>query len=140
MFISIFAILTFLILIRIIITLFNIAEKKTIKLRTRVISRIGAITFSIVISILLIFGFVALTFTHQPEHVVEKNGKLMVACVSSFLDVNVNYYDYVNIFVRGNRIKIYENYGSGGYDPFKEDVMPQVKKYIYYDDNGKIAE
>ncbi len=62
----------------------------------------------------------------------------MVAYVNSFLEVNVNYYDYVNQFVRGNRLKINENYGNGGYDPFKQDEMPTVKRYIYYDDNGRV--
>lgn len=45
----------------------------------------------------------------------------MVACVNSFLQVRVAYYDYVNCFVRGNQVRISEDYGSGGYDPFEID-------------------
>ncbi|MEG2788351.1 MAG: hypothetical protein RR942_11105 [Romboutsia sp.] len=63
----------------------------------------------------------------------------MVACVNSFLQVNVDYYDYVNKFVRGNKLKINEDYGNGGYDPFQSNQMPEVERYIYFDDNGEVT-
>lgn len=138
LFISIFTILILSILIQIISTLYNITKGGTVKLPIRIISGVGAtlVTFSMII--LIIFGFIAFTFTHQPEHIVKKEGKRMVAYVNSFLEVEVNYYDYINPFVRGNRLKINESYGNGGYDPFKSDEMPAVKQYIYYDENGKV--
>lgn len=75
---------------------------------------------------------------YNPEHIIEKENKKMVACVKSFLQVRVAYYDYVNCFVRGNQVRISEDYGSGGYDPFEIDKMPSPQKYIYYDENGNI--
>ena len=77
-------------------------------------------------------------FMYNPEHIIEKENKKMVACVNSFLQVRVAYYDYVNCFVRGNQVRISEDYGSGGYDPFEIDKMPSPQKYIYYDENGNI--
>jgi hypothetical protein len=79
-------------------------------------------------------------FTHNPEHVVEKDGETMVAYVDSFLQVEVRYYDYINAIVRGNQRKIYEDYGNGGYDPFERDVMPEARRSIYYDDDGNVIE
>lgn len=101
-------------------------------------SGISAAGGVITMIILCIFGFLGFTFTYEPEHVIEKDGKLMVAYVDSFLDVNVNYYDYKNQFLRGSQLRIYESYGSGGYDPFERDKMPPVKQYIYYDENGEV--
>ncbi len=134
-FIFIFAILIFPILGQIMNILYSIAKKRTIKLPIRII--LGLVTVTSVV-FLFIYGFMVFAFTYEPEHIIEKDGKLMVAYVDSFLDVNVIYYDYINEFVRGNRVKIYENYGGGGYDPFVRDEMPKVKRYDYYDENGKV--
>lgn len=79
-------------------------------------------------------------FTIQLEHIVEKNGEKMVAYVNSFLQVDVNYYDYKNAVVRGKQIRINEDYANGGYDPFEREKMPMVKRYIYYDKAGNITE
>ena len=130
-------ILSFLILIQVIKALYITAKKKTLKLYIRIISGIGSVIVTILMISLLIYGTIIFIFTHRPEHVVEKDGKKMVAYVDSFLDVRVNYYNYVNPLVRGNKLKINEDYGSGGYDPFKSDEIPTVKSQIYFDDNGK---
>jgi len=138
MFTAIFTILTLSISIPIIIDLYNFAKKKETKLQIRIISGIGSIIIAVITSILLIYGFVVFVFTYEPEYIIEKNRKPMVAYVNSFLEVNVSYYDYVNRFVRGNRLKISESYGKGGYDPFKSDELPTVERSIYYDDNGRV--
>lgn len=64
---------------------------------------------------LCMFGF---AFGYQPEHVVTKNNKKMVAGVNSFTDVTVYYYEYKNCILRGKEKIGEEWYGSGGYDPF----------------------
>ena len=134
-FIFIFAILIFSILIQIINILYNIAKKRTLKLPIRII--VGVV---IVVSIIFLFlyGLMVFAVTYEPEHIIERDGKRMVAYVDSFFDVNVYIYDYINPFVRGKQLRIYENYGSGGYDPFNGGEMPTVKQYIYYDENGKV--
>lgn len=58
----------------------------------------------------------------------KKDGKKMVARVNSFMKVRVEYYDYINPFVRGNKMKIEEDYGEGGYDPFEEAEKITPKK------------
>lgn len=72
----------------------------------------------------------------EPEHIIEKDNKKMVACVNSFLQVRVSYYDYINLFVRGNKLRLYEDYGEGGYDPFETEEISSPKESTYYDDNG----
>lgn len=88
--------------------------------------------------VLCLFTIFMTIFTYAPEHIIEKENKKMVAYVYSFLQVRVEYYDYVNIFMRGNQLKIEEDYGNGGYDPFERDNVPLPKIYRYYDDNGKV--
>lgn len=135
MFTFIVVVLSLSILSQIVVFLHNSVKKRTIELPIRIISGIGMAIAAVSGSILIIYGFTTFIFMHQPEYVLEKRGKRMVAYVSSFLEVNVNYYDYVNPFVRGNKLKLSEYYGKGGYDPFKEDEMPVIERCIYYDGN-----
>lgn len=80
-------------------------------------------------------------FSYEPEHVIEKDNKKYVAYVESFLKVNVYYYDYINFFLVGNKVKIHEFYGNGGYDPFDgEHSDSEVKSYYYYDDEGNLID
>ena len=74
---------------------------------------------------MLQFGLLGLAFSHQPEHVVQRDGQKMLAVVNSFLDVNVEYHAYQNAFIMGKQTLIYEYYGSGGYDPFESEERPQ---------------
>ena len=64
----------------------------------------------------------------------------MVAYVSSFMDTCVYYYDYKNFFFVGNKIRIKEYYGSGGFDPIENKYGYEypVLNTDYYDENGKI--
>lgn len=99
------------------------------------------ITF--IATILLIYGpilfLLGTAILSNPEHVIEKDGKKYVAEVRAFLHVDVYYYDYINPFMRGNKEKIHEFYGDGGYDPFDgEHDQYKPLYYDYYDDEGKI--
>lgn len=140
--IYIFSIIFFIVLVpfllQVTIALYNISKKEAAKLSIRYTSVVGAIVIAFVICISYIFGYAFFGFTYKPEHVVERDGKKMVAYVSNFLDVEVNYYEYINKFVRGNNVKINEYYGSGGYDPFEIDKIPTVHTYEYFDDNCNI--
>ena len=96
----------------------------------------------VIITVCIIFGRIILLFcglAFKPEHVIEKDSHKYVAYVNSFLDVEVEYYDYVNAILVGNTIKIKEYYGKGGYDPFDGNHENcTVEKYYYYDDEGKV--
>lgn len=74
---------------------------------------------------MLQFGLLGLAFSHDPEHVVQRDGQKMLAVVNSFLDVNVEYHAYRNAFIMGKQTLIYEYYGSGGYDPFEREQRPE---------------
>lgn len=45
---------------------------------------------------------------------------------------------FLLLLVKRVSLKISEDYGSGGYNPFKLDEMPFVKNYIYYNDEGNV--
>ncbi|MEG0181649.1 MAG: hypothetical protein RR657_07120 [Peptostreptococcaceae bacterium] len=123
-------------LLEIIIILYNISKKIAKKLYIRYTSVVGVIVIVFITCVIYIFGYIFFAFTYAPEYIVEKDGKKMVAYVNSYLEVEVNYYDYVSEFIRGNNVKIREDYGSGGYDPFEREKMPQVETYEYFDDDG----
>ena len=124
-------------------------HKSNDKTSTRILCKIGILLIVLSIGSYIFIGFVLYAFT-DPEHIVEKNGKKMVAIVNSFLQVRVGYYDYINPFVRDNKLRIYEDYGNGGYDPFdsneynpydskvnsNEKITP--KRITYYNDSGNI--
>lgn len=78
-------------------------------------------------------------FSTEREHVVEKNGTKMVACVNNFLQVVVQYYDYDSVFVRGNQIRAAEDYGTAEYDdPFSLPDMPEPRRAVDFDEDGQM--
>ena len=87
-----------------------------------------------------LYTFVLGIFAYKPEHIVIKDNKKMVAYVSGFMDTYVEYYDYKNYLVVGNKIRIKEYYGNGGFDPIenKYGYKYNVESTTYYDENGKI--
>lgn len=90
----------------------------------------------------LIFGYYFLIFTafaHSSEHIVEKNGIKMVAVVNSFLDKNVEYYQYINPFFYGKNLG-HEWYGSGGSDPLEADPPLEPKTWEFYDLDGNTVD
>lgn len=129
---SIFTILLILLLIQIISFVYYFTNKNII------VTTCLSLILSIGMIIYLWLGVISYAFSEK-EHFVEKDSKKMVACVNSFMTVRVEYYDYINSFVRGSKIKIEEDYGEGGYDPFdsKEQILP--KKSIYYNDDGDVV-
>lgn len=90
----------------------------------------------------LVFGFyffVFMVFAHTPEHVVEKNGIKMVASVNSFLDKNVDYYQYKNPLFYGKHLG-HEWYGSGGSDPLEDDPPLEPISWMFYDLDGNMVD
>lgn len=95
------------------------------------------------IAFALSFPYIALfsVMRYKPEHVVEKNGIRMVACINGFLDTTVNYYEDKNIFFHGSKQVGYEYYGNGCFDPFKKDgIKRKPLQYDFYDLNGNLLE
>lgn len=108
------------------------------KKRTIVLSLLGAIPIIILISISIpIVGFIAI-FSYKPEHTTVLDNKKYVAVVSSFLKVDVDYYDYYGFLLMGTRVKVHGYFGKGGYDPFINPNVSDGVEYTYYDDNGKV--
>lgn len=96
------------------------------------------LTIIILISFWKLF-FLVFAFTYTPEHIIEKDGKKYVIDVEAFLHVDAYYYDYINFFLKGSKIKIHEYYGKGGYDPFEGESGNRVPiEYTYYDNKGNV--
>lgn len=125
--------------IQILIVLFKLALNKETAFFIRVTSGIcGTIlTFIFTIALFYVPVLTAMRY-YKPAHIVEKDGHIMVAYVDSFKKINIYYYDYINIFVRGKQVKIIEYCGNGGSDPFQNGGTPYVRRAAYYDNNGHI--
>lgn len=79
-----------------------------------------------------------LIFSYKPEHTTTLDGKKYVAVVSSFLHVDVDYYDYYGFLLMGTKVKVHGYFGKGGYDPFINSDISDGVTYTYYDSKGKI--
>lgn len=80
----------------------------------------------------------AFAFIYRPEHTTKLDDKKYVAVVSSFLNVDVDYYDYYGPFIMGTKARVHGYFGKGGYDPFINKNTPDSVCYTYYDNNGKV--
>lgn len=80
-----------------------------------------------------------LALSYTPEHVVEKDNKKYVAHVKSWLDTEVEYYDYINFFLMGKVKRIHEEYYNVGKDVLADTENEWTPSDVnYYDENGKI--
>lgn len=77
----------------------------------------------------IVIGAFFSAFKYRPEHVVESNGIQMVACVNSFLQEQVHYYEYKNVLFRGRKEIGYEDYGNGGRDPLNDSEREPIHQY-----------
>ena len=108
------------------------------KKRTIILSLLGSIPIIMLILIFLpIVGFIAI-FSYKPEHTTMLDNKKYVAVVSSFLHVDVDYYDYYGFLLMGTKVKVHGYFGKGGFDPFVNPNVADGVEYIYYDNKGKI--
>ncbi len=127
----------FVIIIGLIIGLIQIAHKSKYKIvKISIVLLMIAIVVLCTIFIQIILLFYVVYF--PPEHVVEKENGKMVGYVYSFLRTRVDYYEYINFFLRSEKIKFSEDYGKGGFDPIENPNIHAVQEYTYYDKNGKV--
>lgn len=45
----------------------------------------------------------------EEEYVIETSGEKIIVTVNRFMNINIKYYDYINLFVRSNTIKSQKN-------------------------------
>lgn len=93
----------------------------------------------IVFSVSCVICFFFLIFGYTPEHIVIKNDIKMIAKVRSFLEEQVDYYQYKNVLFCGKWLG-HENYGNGGGDPLAEEETPEPKSWIFYDLDGNVID
>lgn len=93
----------------------------------------------IVFSVSCVICFFFLIFGYTPEHIVIKNDIKMIAKVRSFLEEQVDYYQYKNVLFCGKWLG-HENYGNGGGDPLAETPKRNPKSWVFYDLDGNVIE
>lgn len=79
-----------------------------------IISIFSAITISISIYVCMI--------AYNPEYIIIKDNKTMVATVESFHHTYINYYDYINPIMKSVNVINSEHCSSGSHNPFKTDI------------------
>jgi hypothetical protein len=99
----------------------------------------GSITL-VAFSVRFIFtcALLALLFiVSRRESVVERNGVKMYVMKRNIEEVNLEYYDYANLFVRGEFLRINERYDHG-YSPAGSSVISTISpsRIQYYDESG----
>lgn len=90
-FISLAIILLAFILIQVVIFSYKYIKKKYRKIKKRIVGWTVISVCTISLITLLVYGSLGLFSTYKTEHIIEKDGKSMVAYVDSFMEVNVNY-------------------------------------------------
>lgn len=87
----------------------------------------------LVIEVVVALGIIVVFYTfNNRESIVNKNGITMVEEKPNFSFTDwSNYYDYQNIFVRKNIVRIHEEYGKSNREHVSID---------YYDENGTLIE
>ena len=89
--------------------------------------------------VVLIVSLLGLAIFYQPEYIISKYDMKMVACVRSFLDQNVYYYEYINPLFYGKELG-YEYFGSGGSNPMLQIPKPEPIRWIFYDVEGNVID
>lgn len=110
------------------------------RIKNPILNFILVIVSIVVIFFSIYFSYFVFAFSYDPEHLVERDNKKFSASVRSFLQVEIYYYDYVNPFIKGKKLRLYENVGNGGYDPYKlnpydSEYTPNYITIFYIYDN-----
>ena len=93
--------------------------------------KVGVMLLVIETVVALVIIMVFYTFNNR-ESIVNKNGTIIVEEKPNFSFTNwTNYYEYQNMFVRKNIVRIHEEYGQSSRERISID---------YYDENGNLIE
>lgn len=102
------------------------------KIVVKIGSALGIICLLLLLFIFSIYNFGVFAFSVEPEHIVMRKGIKCVACVNSFLDMNVSCYKYKTVFTMGEKCISYEWYGSGSGDPFDYGIASYESDVLNY--------
>lgn len=59
---------------------------------------------------------------YSPEYIIVKDNRKMVANVQGFHNTYIDYYDYINLFMKSENNIDSEYYSDGSHNPFKNDI------------------
>lgn len=113
--------------------------KKSDKLIHHIIAQVIKIFSVSIFAITFLVSSFVVACTYNTEHIVIRNDIKMVATVRSFLEEQVDYYQYKNPFFYGKWLG-HENYGNGSGDPLAETPKRNPKSWIFYDLDGNVIE
>lgn len=98
--------------------IFQLLLKIKNKIKRNIFLVIATIFSGIIVFIVVYFFMIA----YNPEYIIIKNNKKMVATVVSFHHTYINYYDYINPIMKSTKVIDSEHYSDGSHNPFKEDI------------------
>ena len=101
-----------------------------LKIKIKTLKVIGMCIFSILLLLILPKTLFLISWTYEPEYIVNVDRKKYVVYESGFTSTNLTYYEYKNIFVVGNKI-IMEKTGNGVFNP-KNNTLDSEYDTIYY--------
>lgn len=101
-----------------IIGIFQFISKIKNKTKRKIFLVVMVIFISILICVLTFIFMIAYT----PDYIIIKDGNEMVANVQSFHHTYIEYYEYLNPFMKSKSNIDSEYYSNGSYDPFKTDI------------------
>lgn len=107
-----------LIILSFIVGIFQLLLKIKNKIKRNVFLVIMPIFSGIVIFIYVYISMLA----YSPEYIIVKDNKKMVANVQGFHNTYIDYYDYINLFMKSKNNIDSEYYSDGSRNPFKNDI------------------
>lgn len=93
-----------------------------LKIKSKLKKNISLGVFGIIGCIIIYVIINLFTLMHNPEYIIVKDNKKMVATVTMFHHTYVYYYDYINVFMKSKKAIDSEHYSTGGINPFKTDL------------------
>ncbi|WP_349948674.1 hypothetical protein ABFV83_09745 [Lacrimispora sp. BS-2] len=88
----------------IIYTLTKVYSRPKEGILRKIVSATGIVIILLGTGAFVILALFGAAFGYNPEHVVEKYGQKMVSYDRSYLDTNIEYYEYINFLVCGNKV------------------------------------
>lgn len=93
-----------------------------IKIKNKITRNIFLVIMTIFSGIVIFISIYVSMLAYNPEYIIVKDNKKMVATVESFHHTYINYYDYINPIMKSTNVINSEHYSDGSHNPFKEDM------------------
>lgn len=97
------------------------------KIHDRLVKFIFIMTLLAIIALILVIAYFIYNLEVPPEYLIEKDGKKYVIHEHSYLTTKIQYYDNINLILRGKNILLTEEYDK---DEFNRDSIRNANNTI----------